>query len=131
MKGSQTVTVCTEAELPAKIRALHDEGFRIVQLNCIRSGGELSMNYSFDKDYDLVTLRTEIDPEKGIDSISPVYPAAYLYENEISEQYGFAIHGKNLDFNGGLYKTAVKHPFRLDDPKAEALKSRALPEKGT
>jgi ech hydrogenase subunit D len=124
MKGSQTVVVCNEAELLEKIKSAHAEGYRMVQLNCIREGLDMSMNYSFDKDYDLVTYRMAVDKEKGIPSISAVYPAAYLYENEISEQYGFSIHGKNLDFNGGLYKTALKHAFSFDDPKAEVLRIR-------
>jgi ech hydrogenase subunit D len=122
MKGSQTIQNTFGYELMDQIRELHDKGWRMVQLNCVKSAEGLTMNYSFDKDYDMLTLRIPVKPEEGLPSISPVYPASYLYENEISEQYGFAITGKTLDFNGGLYKTAVKHAFRLDDPKAEALR---------
>jgi hypothetical protein len=58
--------------------------------------------------------------EKGtaLESVSSIYPYAYLYENEMKDLFGIQIQNINLDFAGKLYRTAVKTPF-LKIEKAE------------
>lgn len=90
---------------------LKNEGYRLAAITCTyKNGAELT--YSFDKDYDFVNLRLNIDDDTEIESISCIYPYSFMYENEIKELFGVKIRNISLDFNDSLYKIAEKTPFK-------------------
>jgi ech hydrogenase subunit D len=74
----------------------------------------MELSYSFDKDYDLLTLRFVTDTETELSSISVIYPYSFLYENEIKELFGVKIKSIMPDFNDTLYKISVKTPFNMN-----------------
>ena len=104
-------------ELPSKVSSLMGKGYRLVQICCVKepSGREpaqrLEMNYSFDKDYSMITLKLDLTTGEKLSSITPVCQAAYLYENEIHDLFGIQISGISDDFKGTLYKIAIPAPF--------------------
>jgi ech hydrogenase subunit D len=75
------------------------------------------ISYSFDRNYEFVTLRLEITPEQELTSISGVYHCAFIYENELKDLFGVKIKHIDLDYNGHFYKLPVKTPFA---PQPEA-----------
>lgn len=100
---------------------MKEAGYRLVQIGCtslaagsVEHANALEMFYSFDKNYDLVNIKILIGTDAEIPSISSIYPAAYLYENEIHDLFGVFIKGMSLDFKGNLYKTAIPCPFNPD-----------------
>lgn len=74
---------------------------------------EFEIYYSFDKEYQLINLKLNVSREQEIPSISRNFFAAFLYENEINEQFGTKITNIALDFKGTLYKKAQVAPYDI------------------
>ncbi len=110
--GYQIIRDITVNDLLAEVLNIKNEGYRLVAITCTSKDG-LEISYSFDKDYDLLTLRIITDTETEVSSISIMYSYAFMYENEIKELFGANIKNINLDFNNTLYKIPVKTPFHM------------------
>lgn len=109
-----------EVDLTNRIRKVYDmdrDGYRLVAITCTTTAVGFEISYSFDRDYDFVTLRLEIPPEQEITSISGVYHAAFIYENELKDLFGVNIRHIDLDYNGNFYKLAVKTPYHPQQPE--------------
>jgi ech hydrogenase subunit D len=114
----QPVIRVEQKDLLRKVEELRDEGCRLVQMHCTKVADDnYEINYSFDIDYQFKTLRLNITPETEIPSITGIYWAAFLYENEIHELFGVGIKGINVDFKGNLYKKKMKNPFAVSPVK--------------
>ena len=122
-----------EAILPVQADALVGEaaklkvqGYRLVTLSCTElDETTIDILYHFDKDLELKHLRLTARKGESVPSISPVYFAALLVENEIQDFFGLAFDGLAVDFKGMLYleEEAVKTPycrFSLRRPAAAA-----------
>ena len=97
------------------VSGLFAEGFRLVQIGCTTLKDAYELNYSFDKDYHFKNLRITVTPEEEIQSISVIYPNAFLYENEIHDLFGLAIKNITIDYHGKLYRTAISVPFSIEN----------------
>jgi len=120
---SMDFTQIAAQELPARVRELSGAGSRLVQISAVAlpvtAAGDapsVELTYSFDKDGALRHLRLTAAPGDKVPSISGVYFPAFLYENELQEQFGVDFEGKVVDFKGTLYKTAVRVPFAVAAP---------------
>ncbi|HWH67772.1 MAG TPA: NADH-quinone oxidoreductase subunit C [Candidatus Sulfotelmatobacter sp.] len=112
MTEGQTFELITVEVLLDKVQALRQQGYRLVQIGATRLPEQVELNYSFDLDTRLINLRLMLPaPEPRVPSISKIYWAAFLYENELHDLFGLKIEGIVVDFKGNLYKTAVKFPF--------------------
>lgn len=116
--GQQIIKEIAAGELLTEALTLKNEGYRLVAITCTNKNG-LELNYSFDKNYDLLSLRFMAGEETEVTSISIIYPYSFLYENEIKELFGVKIKNINLDFNNTLYKIPVKTPFSNSSSKME------------
>jgi ech hydrogenase subunit D len=102
----------TADTLLAKVQALRQQGYRLVQIGATRLPEQLELTYSFDLAGRLTNLRLQVPAaELRVASISPLYWCAFLYENELHDLFGLQVDGLAVDFHGHLYKTAVKFPF--------------------
>jgi ech hydrogenase subunit D len=111
------------AELPERAAALRAAGSRLAVISAVAlpvaAAGEapaVELTYSFDKDGALSHLRLTAAPGAKVPSVSGAYFSAFLYENEIREQFGVEFEGLVLDFKGTLYKTALRVPFAVAAP---------------
>lgn len=110
--GEQTIIQIEPKNLLRRVEELRDNGNRLVQMHATRIAEDnYEINYSFDKDYKLQTLRLNITPETELPSITGIYWGAFMYENEIHELFGIGIRGINVDYKGSLYKKKIKNPF--------------------
>ena len=113
-------------EINALLGAVADlfaQGYRLVQIGCTTLENAYELNYSFDKDYQFKNLRITVQPEDEIQSISVIYPNAFLYENEIHDLFGVNIKNISIDYKGAFYRTAIKTPFSIANlPKPEPPK---------
>jgi ech hydrogenase subunit D len=110
-----------EAILPVQADALVGEtaklkvqGYRLVTLSCTElDETTIDILYHFDKDLELKHLRLTARKGEPVPSISPVYFAALLVENEIQDFFGLTFDGLAVDFKGMLYleEEAVKTPY--------------------
>ena len=112
MEHLNTIEPITMAEfMPAVIRFKMD-GWRVVQICANRVPDGYEMSYSFGKDYDMRTLRLDIDEAQTVPSITQVYPGAFLQENETAELFGVRIESIDGDYHGKLYRIAQETPFK-------------------
>ena len=95
-----------------KIKEMKTDGSRIVQICATKIGGNYELLYTFGVDYDIKHVKVTVGPDAHVPSITDIFPAAYLYENEIHDLFGIAVDGINHDYKGRMYRTPVEAPFR-------------------
>ena len=112
MQG-QVITISPENVVgeAAKIKA---EGYRFVTLSCVEiDDTTVDILYHFDRDLQLKHLRLTVLKDTLVPSISPVYFAAFLVENEIQDLFGIRFQGLAVDYDRTLYleEDVKKTPF--------------------
>lgn len=85
---------------------LRGEGYRFVALTCEKLLSNYELTYHFDKNYDMKHVRMFANAKDTLPSISKVFPAAFLIENEYQDLFGFVFEGLIIDYKGHLYLTA-------------------------
>ena len=81
-----------------------DDGWRLVTMTAVDTGeAGFDVYYHYDKDLTIKHYRMSIPKGTVVPSISPVYFAALLVENEIRDQFGVCFSDIVLDFGGALY----------------------------
>ena len=90
------------------------EGYRFVTLSCVEiDETTVDILYHFDREFQLKHLRLTVPKEAPVPSISPVYFAAFLVENEIQDLFGIRFQGLAIDYGRTLYleEDVKKTPF--------------------
>ncbi len=121
MYESQRLIVTTPDELIHGIYLMKRDGWRLVQIHCVRVEEGFELNYTFDKDLEFVNYRVILPIEQEIVSISRIFSPAFLYENELKDLFGVKIGGITIDYDGNLYRVAQKTPFKEYVPPQPAF----------
>lgn len=80
------------------------EGYRLVTLSAAELDAEkVDILYHYDKNLTMKHLRLTVAKDVQVPSISSVYLAALLVENEIQDLFGVRFKGLAIDFNRTLY----------------------------
>ena len=106
-----TVTRETVVEETGKVK---DQGFRFLTMSCVDLDEDnVDLLYHFDKDLTLKHFRMIVPKKEPVPSVSGVYLAAFLIENEIKDHFGVEFDGLALDFGGTLYleEEVTRTPF--------------------
>ena len=111
MSEKQELRDITADKLVSTVKNLSNQGYRLVQISCTKLSENMQLNYSFDKDYEFLNLKFNVQMDAELPSVSDIYWSAMLYENEIHDLFGLKINGMAIDFKGNLYKTTIKAPF--------------------
>lgn len=103
------VTVDT---LAIEVTEKHRFGWRFATMTCVDKGDAFDLMYHFDKEYQLVTLRLQVPHGQPVPSVSRIYFAATIIENEIKDMFGVLFTDILIDFGGRLFltDTAPKAP---------------------
>ena len=102
MEGEE-ITIGHEILL-GEIAKLKVAGYRFVTMSCVELNTDmLEILYHFDKDFNLTHLRMTVRKGADIPSISPLYFAAFLVENEIQDHFGLRFEGLVIDYDRTLY----------------------------
>ena len=97
-------TDITKGTLRGEIEKVKSDGYRFVTITCLEiDETTLEFIYTFDKDLELIHLRMQAPKNKSMPSMSPIFFAAFLVENEIYDQFGIKFDDLVLDFGGTLY----------------------------
>ncbi len=105
-------TAVTGDNLLHEVALLRQQSYRLVTLTCLHTGPEgHEVIYHFDRAYALRHLRLQVPTGTALMSISSLFPAAVIVENEIKDHFGLQVDGLALDFQGRLMLTE-------DAPKA-------------
>ncbi len=79
------------------------EGYRFVTASCVdNNNGTLDLIYHYDLDGILKQFRLQVTHETVVPSISRIFYAALLVENEIKELFNVNITGIVIDYGGHL-----------------------------
>jgi ech hydrogenase subunit D len=100
--------------LVGEVAKLKVQGYRMVTLSCTElDASQVDILYHFDKGLSLKHLRLTAAKTIPVPSISPVFFAALLIENEIQDFFGLRFEGLVVDFQGALYleEEALRTPF--------------------
>ncbi|NLF38963.1 NADH-quinone oxidoreductase subunit C [bacterium] len=98
----------------------HPQGYRFVTITCTDLGDVCDLYYHFDKDYALYNLYLRFDKKRELPSISGIYPAAALIENELKDLFGLKVTGLALDYEGR---------FLLSDGAPHAPQGKPIPQR--
>ncbi len=93
------------ADLVSEVQKLFDGGYRLVTATCLDQGDSFEISYHFDRELTMQNLRMVFPKEAEVPSITGVYLAAFLIENEIKEMFGAKIAGIAVDYGGKLLVT--------------------------
>ncbi len=100
-------------QLVGEVQSLKSKGYRFVTMTCVDLGDSLDLLYHFDLETNLIHLRITLLKGDTAPSISGLFFAALLIENETQDHFGVKFDGLILDFGGGLYleEEVKKYPF--------------------
>jgi ech hydrogenase subunit D len=123
MFEEQEIVTIEKDELLDKVRSIESEDYRLVQISCMKTDN-FYVDYTFDKEYKFYGIRVilPLDQPK-LQSISDIYFAAFIYENEIHDLFGIKISGIKVDFKGKFYRIAKTNPF-------SSVEVKVITEKG-
>jgi len=112
----QDVTLDT---VVGEVMNMKNDGQRLVTFSTYQAGeGKIGILYHFDKNLESTHLRLVADMDKPVPSVSGVYFAALLVENEIRDQWDVTFDGLVLDFN----RTLLLDPEVTQVPLASNVK---------
>lgn len=119
MNEEQTFEKIPVALLLERVSAFQQQGYRLVQICAAKMPESLELTYSFDLADRLANLRLELPLHAlKVPSVSSIYWAAFIYENEMHDLYRLTVEGMAVDFCGQFYRTAV--PYAFGSTKAPA-----------
>jgi len=98
----QNVIEVRADELLNAVWARKQEGCRFVTITCISRPEENTLFYHFDREYRLVHIKVVLRPHEPLRSISGLYAAAVLAENELQDMFGLEVHGMTMNYHGKL-----------------------------
>ena len=127
MSDEQTYLSLPSDALLAKVRELHGQGWRLVQIGATPLGETIELNYSFDLAGKFLNLRLTLPAATArVPSISSIYWCAFIYENEMHDLFRVQVEGIVVDYKGKFYKTTVPYPFSSRGQTAGVTPSGAV-----
>jgi len=114
----ENVSVISIDHIHEQVWLLKQDGYRFVTMTCCDEGEAHDVLYHFDKNYGLKHLRVKVPKNTALPSISGIYFAALLVENEMKDLLGVAVNGMLIDFQGHfiLAEGAPKTPLNKSVP---------------
>ena len=98
------VTAVTAPNLLGEVTRRKIEGYRLVTLSGVNTGpDQVEILYHFDRDLTLTHLRLNASQTVPVPSISPIFLAAFLAENEIQDLFHIRFHGLVIDYERTLF----------------------------
>jgi len=101
-------------------------GDRLVQITGTARDDHFEIMVSYDRDYICTNYRTRVPRDTPeLPSLSAIFPAAFTYENELKDLFGFNVPGLTVDYGGNFLRTKTKIPF---SGSVELKKEKAAPK---
>lgn len=123
MFEKQEIIAIQKSELLEKVREMNKNGYRIIQMSCTVLDDDYIIDYSFDRENKFIDLRVVLKKnDLTLPSISSIYLAAFVYENEIHDLFGVKITDIAVDFQGKFYRIDENAPFSKPEAVATSKK---------
>ena len=113
-------------QLHREAAIMKHEGWRFIQTLAANGENGIDLYYSFMKDGRVVNYRVEgVQKDQLVPSITDLFLAAFVFENEARELFGVNMGEIAIDFGGGLYAPAVQEPMTFISPEQKAARDKA------
>ena len=113
------------SELHGFAESRRAEGWRYVQTLAVLTEEGVDLVYSFMKDGHLANSVVSIARDAVVPSISDLFLAAFVFENEIHDLFGVTVEGIAIDFEGSFYQLANEAPMTILSPEQAAAREKA------
>ena len=112
MRENYELKFLSPDQITIKAHSLRNKGARLSQICSVRTKGGYDLFYSYVLGDLFKNYKVSIAEDTEIESITAIFPNAFLYENEMSELFGIKIKYIALDYKNKLYDIAVETPFK-------------------
>ena len=102
------------SQIYGKVADMKAGGYRLGQMcGVVLDDETYELIYTFDKDHQLFNLKVDL-PVEGVEleSITPIYWPAFIYENEIHDLFGIKFKHSELDYGGTFFKVSEPTPWK-------------------
>lgn len=106
----ENISEIKKTDLLGEVQKLKDDGYRLVTTSCTDMGSEFMIYYHFDKANEMKHLKLVSNKQDEVPSISGIYLAGALSENEMKDLFGMKISGLVLDYGGKFMITSDAGP---------------------
>jgi ech hydrogenase subunit D len=108
----QNIKTIRASELLSVVADIKTAGYRLGQACATKTEGGIDVLYSFEKDEILSNLKVSLkDKAPELQSITGLYWAAFIYENEMHDLFGVSFKNLALDYGGHFFKIASETPW--------------------
>ena len=112
MRENYELKILSPDQITIKAHSLRNKGARLSQICSVRTKDGFDLLYSYVIGYTFKNYKVSIKEDAEIESITAIFPNAFLYENEMSELFGIKIKYIALDYKNKLYDIAATTPFK-------------------
>ena len=114
------------ADAHATAERMRAEGARFVQVHAVNGEDGVDLYYTYDRAGTLANYKiAAITKDDVVPSISDVFLAAFVFENEARELFGIDLRDIAIDFGGNMYTLAETEPMTYLSPELAAAKAKA------
>ena len=114
------------AEAHATAERMQTEGARFVQVRAVNGENGVDLYYTYEKEGTLENYKVAgLTKDDVVPSISDVFLAAFVFENEARELIGIDLRDIAIDFGGNMYTLAETEPMTYLSPELAAAKAKA------
>ena len=119
--------------LPLQLDQLHreaailkTEGWRFIQTHAVNTDDGIDLYYSFMKDGCIANYRIAgVKSNQPVPSITDLFLAAFVFENEARELFGVDMRDIAIDFAGAMYAPAESAPMTFIAPEQKEAREKA------
>lgn len=108
------------------------DGWRFVECHANRpykdDSIEVIWTFADDAHQAIEMYETYVAPGSRLESISHLYPCAFMFENEMHDLYGLTIDNLLIDYKGGFYHIHFDAPMLAKKGQAPTPKEQPQPQ---
>ena len=101
------------------------EGWRFIETHAVKTDDGVDLYYAFMKDGLTKNLKVTGVTDQPVPSITDLFLAAFVFENEARELFGVDMRDIAIDFAGAMYAPAVSEPMTIITPEQKAAREKA------
>ena len=112
-------------DLRTQAQRMKDEGARFIQTHAVNTDDGVDLYYSWMVGKKVVNYQVKgVKPEDEVPSITDLFLAAFVFENEARELFGVDMRDIAIDFGGKMYDPAESVPMTFISPEQQAEKEK-------
>lgn len=114
------------ADLHREAAVKKTDGWRFIQTHAVNTDNGIDLYYSFMKNGRVDNLKVSgVTKDQPVPSITDLFLAAFVFENEARELFGVDMRDIAIDFAGALYAPAEFEPMTFITPEQKAAREKA------